>query len=163
PDGTSQPKRAAVPVEQTWDKTSVYPSDAEWEAALREATRAIPDLGRFRGRLGASATITLEALRTRDEWQALIWRIRWSAAMQVEGDVTDQEAAAQHSQTLELIARAEAALAYLDPELLALDPGAFAAMCAEEPALSIYAHYVEALRLRRAHVRSVEVETLLAQ
>jgi oligoendopeptidase F len=150
-------------VEQTWDKTSVYASDAEWEAALRDTTRAIPGLGRFRGRLGASAAITLEALRTRDEWQALIWRIRWYAAMQVKVDVTDQKAAAQHSQALELIASAEAALAYLDPELLALDPAAFAAMCSEEPALSRYAHYVEALRLRSAHVRSVEVETLLAQ
>ena len=72
PDGTSLPKRADIPAEQTWDKSSVYASDAEWEAALRDATRAIPDLGRFRGRLGESAAITLEALQTRDEWQALI-------------------------------------------------------------------------------------------
>ena len=163
PDAMSLPKRADIPAEQTWDKSSVYASDAEWEAALREATLAIPSLGRFRGRLGESASITLEALRTRDEWQTLIWRIRWFAAMQVKVDVTDQKAAAQHSQALELIARVEAALAYLDPELLALDPGAFAAMCAKEPALAIYMHYVEALRLRSAHVRSVEVETLLAQ
>jgi oligoendopeptidase F len=163
PDGTSQPKRADIPVEQTWDKSSVYASDAEWEAALRDATRAIPDLGRFRGRLGESASITLDALRTRDEWQALIWRIRWYAAMQVKVDVTDQKAAAQHSQALELIARIEAAFAYIDPELLAFDPDAFAAMCAEAPELAIYMHYVEALRRRAAHVRSVEVETLLAQ
>ncbi|HEY7093864.1 MAG TPA: M3 family oligoendopeptidase, partial [Ktedonobacterales bacterium] len=163
PDGTSLPKRSDVPVEQTWDKSSVYASDAKWEAALRDATRAAPNLGRFRGRLGESASIMLEALRTRDEWQALIWRIRWYAAMQVKVDVTDQKAAAQHSQALELIARVEAALAYLDPELLALDSGVFAAMCAEEPALAVYAHYVETLRRRAAHVRSVEVETLLAQ
>jgi oligoendopeptidase F len=163
PDGTSLPKRSDVPVEQTWDKSSVYASDAEWEVALREATCAIPNLGRFRGRLGESASITLDALRMRDEWQALIWRIRWYAAMQVKVDVTDQKAAAQHSQALELIARVEAALAYIDPELLALDPGVFAAMCAEEPALTIFTHYVETLRRRAAHVRSVEVETLLAQ
>jgi oligoendopeptidase F len=163
PGGTSLPKRSDVPVEQTWDKSSVYASDAEWEAALHDATRAIPNLGRIRGRLGESASIMLEALRTRDEWQALIWRIRWYAAMQVKVDVTDQKAAAQHSQALELIARVEAALAYLDPELLALDSGVFAAMCAEEPALVVYAHYVETLRRRAAHVRSVEVETLLAQ
>src|SRR6478736_1275634 len=113
PDAMSLPKRADIPAEQTWDKSSVYASDAEWEAALREATLAIPSLGRFRGRLGESASITLEALRTRDEWQTLIWRIRWFAAMQVKVDVTDQKAAAQHSQALELIARVEAALAYV--------------------------------------------------
>jgi oligoendopeptidase F len=163
PDGTSHSKRADVPAEQTWDKASVYASDAEWEAALRDATLAASNLGQFRGHIGESAAITLEALRTRDEWQALIWRIRWYAAMQVKVDVTDQKAAAQHGQALELIARVEAALAYVDPALLALDPGAFAAMCAEEPALAIYAHYVETLRRRAAHVRSVEVETLLAQ
>ena len=81
PDGTNLPKRSDAPVEQTWDKSSVYASDAEWEVALRDATRAIPNLGRFRGRLDESASITLEALQTRDEWQALIWRIRWYAAM----------------------------------------------------------------------------------
>jgi oligoendopeptidase F len=163
PDGTSLPQRTDVPSEQTWDKADVYASDAEWEAALRDATLAASNLGRFRGHIGKSAAITLEALRTRDEWQALIWRIRWYAAMQVKVDVTDQKAAAQHGQALELIARVEAGFAYLDPELLALDPGAFAAMCAEEPALAVYTHYVETLRRRAAHVRSVEVETLLAQ
>jgi len=163
PDVTRLPQRGAVPVEQTWDKTSVYASDAEWEEALRAATLGAADLGRFRGRLGASASIALEALQTHDAWQALIWRIRWYAAMQVKTDVTDQRAAAQHSQALELIARVEAELAYLGPELLALDPGVFAAMCDELPALVVYAHYVEALRGRGEHVRSVEVETTLAQ
>jgi oligoendopeptidase F len=163
PDAMSLPKRADIPAEQTWDKVSVYASDGEWEAALRDATRAIPDLSRFRGRLGESAAITLEALRTRDEWQALIWRIRWYAAMQIKVDITDQKAAAQHSQALELIARVEAALAYIDPELLILDPTIFAALCVEEPKLVVYTHYVETLRRRAARVRSAEVETLLAQ
>jgi oligoendopeptidase F len=163
PDATVLPKRTDVPAEQTWDKSSVYASDAEWAVALRDATLAASDLRRFRGRLGESAAILLEALRTRDEWQARIWRIRWYAAMQVKVDVTDQKAAAQHSQALELIARVEAALAYLQPELLALDPGMFSAMCAEEPALTVYAHYIETLHRRGAHVRSVEVETTLAQ
>jgi oligoendopeptidase F len=162
-DAMRLPKRGEVSAEQTWDVVSVYASDAEWESALRMATRSVPELDRFRGRLGESAAIVLEALQTRDQWQALIWRIRWYAAMQVKVDVANQKAAAQHSQALELIARVEAALAYLDPELLALDPNTFANMCAREPALAVYTHYVETLRRRIAHVRSVEVETMLAQ
>ncbi|HEY7835556.1 MAG TPA: hypothetical protein VIG30_18415, partial [Ktedonobacterales bacterium] len=133
---TGLPRRNEVPTEQTWDETDAYPSDEAWREALRAANAEVPSLARFRGRLGESAATLLQALRLRDEWQALIWRIRWHAAMRVKVDATDQRAAAQHEEAMGLIARAGAAFAYFDPELLRLDPGQFQTMCHELPALA---------------------------
>jgi len=156
------PLRAEIPAERTWNRSDVYPSDEAWEVALSMASAGVPALGRFRGRLSTSAATLLEALRTRDEWQALVWRIRWYPAMGVKTDATDGVAADRHQRALALIARVDEALAYLDPELLTIDPAHFAALRAEEPELGVYAHAIDQLRRRATHVRSAEVEAVIA-
>ena len=55
-----------------------------------------------------------------------------------------------------------AALSFLEPELLAIDPATLARWQREEPELAEYAHYFERLATRREHVRSGEIEELLA-
>jgi oligoendopeptidase F len=156
------PRRDEIPAERTWDETSVYPSGEAWEAALAAANAGVPALGRFRGRLGESAATLLDALRTRDEWRALVWHIRWYPAMGVKTDAGDAVAAERHQRAMALIARVDEALAYLDPELLALGPERFAALRAELPDLGLYAHALDKLRRRAAHVRPPEVEAVIA-
>ncbi|HRI57889.1 MAG TPA: oligoendopeptidase F, partial [Anaerolineae bacterium] len=58
---TSLPLRSEIPVEQTWDLASVYPTPADWEAACAELTAQLPALAAFRGRL-AEGPATLLAL-----------------------------------------------------------------------------------------------------
>jgi oligoendopeptidase F len=82
--------------------------------------------------------------------------------MRVKVDATDQRAAAQHEEAMGLIARAGEAFAYFDPELLRLDPGQFQTMCHELPALARYAHAIDKLRRRAAHIQAPEVERVLA-
>ncbi|HEY7833440.1 MAG TPA: M3 family metallopeptidase [Ktedonobacterales bacterium] len=156
------PRRAEIPAERTWDKTDVYPSDEAWEMAFDEARQGVPALGRFRGQVGRSAAMLLEALRTRDEWQALVWRLRWYPAMGVKTDVTDAVAAERHQRAMALIAQVDEALAYMDPELLTIDAARFATLCEEEPALGIYAHALDKLRRRASHIRPAEVEAVIA-
>src|SRR5436305_14251755 len=44
--------RSEIPVEHTWDVESVFASDADWSAELAGLQAVLPDLERFRGRLG---------------------------------------------------------------------------------------------------------------
>jgi oligoendopeptidase F len=156
------PLRAEVPEERTWNKRDVYPSDEAWEQALSAASENIAALGRFRGRLASSATTLLEALHTRDEWEALIWRLRWYPAMGVKTDATDELAAERHQRAMALISRVGEALAYFEPELLTIDPAHFAALSSEEPALRLYAHAQDKLWRCRAHVQRPEIEAVIA-
>jgi oligoendopeptidase F len=157
------PKRGEVAQDVTWDLQSVYPSDAAWEAAYQEALRAIPSLERFQGKLDESGALLLEALQTRDELMNRINRVSLYAGMQQAADTADQAAAARTQQAGSLQARAAGAAAYFDPEILALDPARRAALVAEEPGLQLYQHYFETLDRLRGHVRSAEVESLLAE
>jgi oligoendopeptidase F len=55
-----------------------------------------------------------------------------------------------------------AASAFYEPEILALDPSRLQAMMEESEGLRVYAHYFDKLARRREHVRSAEVEEVLA-
>ena len=158
----SHPSRADAPTEQTWDLASVYPSDAAWENAVAEAERAIPAFARFQGRLGESATIVIEALRERDRWVTIGWRLRQYANMQVKVDSADTEAAARLQHANAVRGRINGAFAFLEPELLALDPATLDSWLTSDPELAAYAHYVDTLRRRQRHVQSPEVEAAFA-
>jgi oligoendopeptidase F len=158
---TDLPPRSAVPVEQQWDLASVYPSDSAWEADYAAVAAALPDLGRWQSRLGQSAGL-LEALQARDREQTRVWRLQQYAGMQMIGDQGDPAAAARSQQATALEATLGEAVAYIEPELLALDPARLAALLAEEPRLAVYAHYLDNLRRRAAHVGPAAVERVLA-
>ncbi|HUS16269.1 MAG TPA: oligoendopeptidase F [Chloroflexia bacterium] len=157
------PKRSDIPVNMTWDLQSVFPSDAAWEAAYQEVAAQVPDLGRFQGTLGQSGARLLEALTARDAFLKKVYRLYLYASMQMAGDSAEQAYTVRGEQAGGLEARAGAAAAYMEPEILALGAERLAALVAEEPGLAVYQHYLDVLNRRRAHIRSAEVEDLLAQ
>jgi oligoendopeptidase F len=158
----SLPIRAEVPVEQTWDLASVYPSDAAWEAAVRAAEGELEAPTRYRGHLGESAAVLLEALQTRDRLRGDVWRISLYASMQSAVDSADQAAQGRSQRAGALFARLGAATAYIEPELLDLAPGHLGRFLADSDELAVYEHYFDRLERRRPHVRSADVEEVLA-
>lgn len=157
------PLRAEVPADETWDLASVYPSDDAWTQAAADFERQIPTVERFRGQLGQSAETLAEALRERDRLRADAYRLYLYASMQVATDGADQAAQGRIQRAGTLLAQLEAALAYVEPELLALDPAALGKFLADSEDLAAYQHYFEVLERRRSHVRSAEVEAVLAE
>ncbi len=157
------PKRSEVPEEVTWDIKSVFPSDEGWEAAYNEATASLAGMGRFREKLGDSPCALLEALQARDELLSEVERILLYGNMQLTSDTGEQAYLARSDQAEGLMSRASAAVAYYEPEILALDPDKLQAMVGQEPELEPYRHYLDKLNRLREHVRSAEVESLLAE
>jgi oligoendopeptidase F len=56
------PPRSAVPAQDQWDLSSLYPSDADWEIAFSDWEKAIAGYARFKGKLGDSAKSLLDML-----------------------------------------------------------------------------------------------------
>ena len=46
------PARREIPVEYTWDVTSIFASDEAWEAEIRRVREQLEQVGRFRDHLG---------------------------------------------------------------------------------------------------------------
>lgn len=157
------PARADIPVEHTWDLTSIYASPAEWEAAYDAVTEQLPDIEPFAGRLGESPATLAAWLET---WQALLrgtQRITMYAFLDYAGDTGNQEAVARRGRADTLASQVQAAVSFAEPELMAIGFPRLYEWVANEPALAIYRHYIERLEHNSTHIRSAEVEELLGQ
>ncbi len=159
---TTLPLRSAVPVEQTWDLASVYATPADWEAACAELTAQLPQLAAFRGRLAEGPATLLAFLAPMQAAGVLMGKITIYAFNGSSVDTGDQAAAARAGQSRTLMANSAAAVAFFDPELVAIGLDQIDAWIAATPELAFFSHYVDRLRQRQTHVRSSEVEEVLA-
>jgi oligoendopeptidase F len=157
------PARHEVPVAERWDLESVFPTDDAWEAAFRAAEARLPELDRFRGRLGETAASLLAALRLRDAVGEQVERVAVYALLRRSEDATNPVAAAQSDRAQGLGARAQAAAAFFEPEIAALPEETVAAWLAAESGLAPFRHALARVRRRKEHIRSVEVEETLAR
>jgi oligoendopeptidase F len=155
--------RADIPVQYTWDTTSVYASHADWEAELARVAGQLPELAAFQGQLGSSPERLLEWLDTAERLMNTVSRLYFYASMFHNVDTNDQAALANHDRAIGIYTRAIAAIAFAEPELLAIGFDTLRSWMAEQPQLAIFAHYFDQLERRQAHVRSAEVEQLLGQ
>ena len=166
---TTLPQRNLVPVEQTWDLDSIFATPADWEAACQQLQGLLPRLSAFQGRLkdGGSKEhcyppVLLEYLQLAQEAGVLMGKISTYAGNAYSVDTLDQPAAARAGQSRSLGARYGAAIAFCDPELMAIGFDRLRQWIQESHDLAFLAHYVDRLEKRQAHVRSGEVEEVLA-
>lgn len=158
----SLPLRSEVPVEQTWDLESIFPTLEEWEAALEAVGAQLPQLSVFKSRLGESPQTLADYFETSEKIVRLAMKVMVYASLKSAADSTDQAANAQAGQARSLMSRLRAATAFDDPEIMAIGFKTLRKWGKAEPRLKIYAHYFDQLEKRQPHVRSAEVEEVLA-
>ncbi len=155
------PRRDEIQPQHTWDAASVFADDAAWETEMASLADGLPALEAFQGRLGQDAA-TLAAWFVRSEAVGLrIQRAYVYASLFHETDTGDQEAKAKVDRAVGLYARGAAAMSFAEPEMLALGFPTLRRWLTEEPRLAAYAHALDRLERRQAHVRSAEIEELL--
>ncbi len=153
--------RSEIAVEHTWDVESVFASDADWSAELARVQAMLPELERFRGRLGEGPGVLADFLAASERVSRALDRLAVYAIMRSSVDASDEVAAALADQARGLGSRVQAALAFAEPELLAIGVETLGRWVAEHEPLAVYAHWVDRLASRAPHVRSAEVEELL--
>ncbi len=157
------PARREIPEEYTWDVASVFANDDAWEAEIRSVRERLEQVGRFRGHLGDGPQVLADWLEFAEGIQRSVGKIYIYASNLHAVDTADQEAAAKDSRVSTLYAQAMAALSFAEPELLSIGLETLRRWVNAEPRLAIYAHYLDELESRQAHLRSTEVEELLGQ
>ncbi len=155
--------RSDVPVEFTWDLAVVFENDAAWERELAEVEAMKPALAALQGTVVESATALLHALEVTEQAEMKMQRVYLYARMRKDTNGTDAEAQALDSRSATLYSQIGAAVSFLEPEILTIPPDTLAEWEASEPRLKPYAYYLDHLMRMRAHVRSAEVEEILAE
>jgi len=162
-DAAAPRERAAVSAELQWNLADLYADDAAWRAAKRELTAEIPAVERFAGTLGNSAPTLAAALDAVFGLQRRLGRLASYAAMRADEDTRVGATLAMKQELQQLAADFASRLAWLEPEILALDRATVEAFLAAEPALAIYRHYLDDLLRRQAHTLSAPEERILAE
>jgi oligoendopeptidase F len=157
------PERSAIPDRYKWNPYSIFPSQAAWEAAIDETDAMIATAAQFRGRLREGPHVINEFLGLSEAILRNVGQITVFATMFYAVDTNDREASAMRDCAIGLQARASAALAFGEPELLAIGGEQLLAWAERDEHLATYTHYFERLIARAAHIRSAEIEELLGQ
>ena len=157
------PRRDEVPVKDTWDLTKIYADTAAWEQDVARLEGLLPEVAALQGTIGEGADKLLQALTLRDEIFNILYSLYVYASHRKDSDSTDPAGQALDERAGSLVARISAALAFIEPEILAVPQESITAWLADEPKLTIYTHELEELARQREHIRSAEVEGILAE
>jgi oligoendopeptidase F len=157
------PVRAEVPLGETWELETIFPSDEVWEEAYDAAEERLRGFDAFRGRIAEGPPTLLAALRLADEVSADVSRVVIYAVLRRAEDATNTHYGELADRAIGLEARADAAAAFLRPEIATLSDETIAAWMRETPALDQYRHAITRITRQREHIRSSEIEELLAR
>ena len=159
---TQLPARSEVPQEQTWNLKSIFPDLKAWEKSYQSVEKRLAELEEYKGKLEQNPATLLACLTLRDEILRGAEKVAVYSGLDSATDVTDQDAQARAGQGRSLINNAIAVAAFVEPELLALGWKELQGWLVDEPSLAAYEHYFEDLFRRQAHMRTTEVEEILA-
>ncbi|EMA33223.1 oligoendopeptidase F [Halobiforma nitratireducens] len=160
---SSVPDRSEIDEEYTWDLESIYASDDDWEEAYETVSERIEDLASYEGRVTEDADTLLSVFELYEEVMRDVEMVAAYARMRRDEDTTDQHYQALTARSQSLVADAQSAASFIEPELQELTREEFDEMIEEEPDLETYDHYVDDVLRMKPHTRSAEVEELLAE
>jgi len=154
--------RSQVPVELTWDTTTIFEHDAAWEQSFKAAEAALSEAATFKGKLTDSVKALGKALEYRNHIIQLVEHLYSYAHLKSDEDTANTLYQGFQSRARSLYAKLASELSFYDTELLEADE-ALVRSYLKEDSLAIYAHEFEILFKRRAHILSDKEENLLAQ
>ncbi len=157
------PKRSEVPVELTWNLESIYATPEDWEQAFTWVNDELPKLGTYQGTLGRDAATLYAALQLDDRLSETLHKLFAYANMRSDEDTSNSTNLARLNRVMALGAKAAAISAFMTPEILEIPQERIEAFLREDSRLELYRHALDELMRRKPHVRSAEIEGLLAE
>lgn len=155
------PKRSEVPESDRWDLSSIYKSNDEWEAALKELPALSEKVVQFKGKLGAGAQNLLDALKALEQAELKLETVYHYASLQHEADEDDSEAADREGRAMMAYTKLQSEISFMDPELLSI-PEETLRNWILQPEFKDYRVYIEKLLHFNKYTLSEKEERLLS-
>lgn len=155
------PTRAEVPVEDTWDLSSLFSSDADWETAIAEYEKLVPGYAPFRGTLGTGPAALVACLEFDTRLDRLGDRVGTYAFLKASEDVANGAYQGMKARYIGVASRAAEHASYIRPEVLSL-PDEVLQRYLAAPELASYRLVLQRLMRYKPHTLSESEERLLA-
>lgn len=154
--------RTTIPTEYTWNLESIFAQDSDWEQEFQSLQSRLSELEALKGTLSQSGEALLAVLRKRDEIYERLERLYVYASMRKDEDTTNSTYQGMADRAMQLFVHASTVASYIEPEILALPQETLDTFLVQTPGLALYKHQFDELNLKRPHIRSAEVEAVLA-
>ncbi|ACL24218.1 oligoendopeptidase F [Chloroflexus aggregans] len=158
----SIPTRAEIPVEYTWDLSQIFADVPAWEQERSAVEARAQELAALQGTLAQGPAQLLAALTLRDEVAQRLHALYVYALHRKDSDGTDPVGQGLAERAGSFAARIQAVLAFIEPEILTIPAETLDEWLAATPGLQVYRYALEKLNRQRAHIRSAEVEQVMA-
>ncbi|MEX1310709.1 MAG: oligoendopeptidase F [Candidatus Sulfomarinibacteraceae bacterium] len=153
--------RADIPEPYRWNIADILADEAAFDATVAEVESMLTELTAYQGRLGESADVLADALDLFNEIQrkgedAVVW-----ASQRQHTDTRDQAANATLAKARSFAGKVGEAASFIAPEIAAIPDDTLAAFMKDER-MATYAHVIDDITRTKEHIRSAEVEQVLA-
>ncbi|MBQ0000947.1 MAG: oligoendopeptidase F [Clostridiales bacterium] len=155
--------RADQKVEDTWDLSSLYPSDEAFSKDAELLEQKVEAFKAFQGTLANGAENFLNLLKSYDELHGIFSNLMVYANQKYHQD-TANAVYQQMSTEIEIMGtRISEAGSWMDPEILALPEETIQGYFAEKPELENYRRFLYLITREREHVLDAKTEALLSR
>lgn len=158
----TQTKRGEINTEYTWNLESIFAQNSEWEAQYQRLSQRLPDLEKLQGSLAESGKALFTVLQTRDEVFEKLEVLYVYASLHRDEDTTNSTYQGIYDRAMQLYVRITTAVSFIEPEILALPQEKLDQFIQEYPELTLYNHQLHDISRNRPHIRSAEIEAVLA-
>ena len=145
-----------------WAIEDLYKEDEDWKRDYELLKSRIPELTKFRGRLGESAEVLLSMQKLSDELNQLLEKIYVYANQRLHENTDNSTYQNMASQAQGLLVELSESLSFVEPELMELPDGIIETFLDENEELLVYRQYFENIIRQKKHVLPTEQEQLLA-
>jgi oligoendopeptidase F len=162
PSQAQERDRSKIPDQYKWNLADIYPTDAAWKEAKQKLVDALPAIGKYQGTLDSSAQQLLGCLDLVTTLNKEFARLYSYASMSLDQDTRAQMYLGLQQEMSQLGAEYGAKVAFIEPEILKMNPATVQTFLLKEKKLEIYRHYLDDILRRRAHTGTEGEEKIIA-
>lgn len=154
--------RAQIPRQYCWSTEDIFADEAAWERAIEGVRVEMARMEAYRDRLAEGPGVALEALEQMDRVRCALSPVMLWPRLCYQVETADQTKAGRFDRSRTIGAQAAAAMAFIEPELVAIGFETLDEWVRAEPGLADHRRMLDRLRRRQAHVCSPDVERVLS-
>jgi oligoendopeptidase F len=153
--------REEIPLEYRWNLADILPSTEAFDEAVAKVEAAIPEIQAYAGRLGESPEVLADALVLLYEIDPTVEDLYVWASQWQRQDTRNAEAQQYEARARGVLAKYSEAVAFFNPEIAQI-PDDKIAEYRTHPRLKTYDHMIDNIVRTKEHIRSAEIEEVLA-
>ena len=154
--------RKDVPEKYKWNLSDIYSSTQDWINAKDNISKMLNEVAGYKGQLGTSADKLYSGVKLYFDMLKELYRLSDYAARLKDEDLGNASNQSLYQQASNLGIEVGEKTAFLNPEILQIDPGTLKKFFDENKNLGEYKMFIENIQRLRSHTLSKEEEKILA-